>query len=123
MRRSPHIPQTRPATASHGWRGGGAFDPDDDGLTNLQEYLAGTDPTNAASGLRLEVPTLSGGVRVRFSAVSNHTYSVLYADQLPAGSWTKLADVPARSTNHVETIPDPSATTNRFYRVVVPMQP
>ena len=98
-------------------------DPDGDGLSNLQEYLAGTDPTNAASCLRVELPSVAGGTLVRFSAVSNRTYSVLYTDALTSGPWRKLADVLARSSNHVETIPDPSWTTNRFYRVVVPMQP
>ena len=100
-----------------------AADPDGDGLANGQEYLAGTDPTNPASCLRVEVPSPTNGAVVRFSAVSNRTYSVLFTDALGAGPWTKLADVTAATTNHVETIPDPAWTTNRFYRVATPRQP
>jgi hypothetical protein len=55
--------------------------------------------------------------------VSNRNYTLQYSDQLPALSWTKLADVQARATNHVEAIEDPSPGTNRYYRVVVPRQP
>lgn len=46
-----------------------------------------------------------------------------YSDALGAGTWSKLADVVARSTNRVEVIVDPAWTTNRFYRVVTPEQP
>ena len=98
-------------------------DVDDDGLTNWEEYIAGTNPTNAASTLRVEVPSAAGSATVRFHAMSNHTYSVYYTDVLDAGLWAKLADIIARSSNHVESVPDPGWTTNRFYRVVVPMQP
>ncbi|HUR44926.1 MAG TPA: hypothetical protein VMZ27_03540, partial [Candidatus Saccharimonadales bacterium] len=96
-------------------------DPDHDGMSNLQEYIAGTDPTNSLSYLKINA-SAGPSANVSFAAVSNRTYSVLYSDSLPAGFWQTLAQVPARSTNHVEVIPDPGFSTNRFYRLVTPGQ-
>jgi hypothetical protein len=98
-------------------------DVDGDGATNLEEFLAGTDPTDAASVLRVAIPSTAGGVQISFGAISNRTYSVLYRDTPGGGPWTKLADIPASAINRVETIPDREWTTNRFYRAVVPSQP
>ena len=98
-------------------------DVDGDGATNVEEFLAGTDPTNAASVLRVVIPSTTGGVQISFGAISNRTYSVLYRDTPGGGLWNKLGDVPARAINRVETFLDPDWTTNRFYRAVVPWQP
>lgn len=100
-----------------------AFDLDGDGLSNRAEYLAGTDPTNAASYLRIEQGITPGAATVRVAAVSNRTYTVQYADRLGAAPWSNLADLVARPTNRVEIIHDLGWTTNRFYRVVLPAQP
>jgi hypothetical protein len=91
-------------------------------MSNLQEYIAGTDPTNALSYLKINAAAPPGAT-VNFSAVSNRTYSVLYSDSLRTGSWQRLADVVARATNHLEIIRDSGYTTNRFYRLVTPTQP
>jgi hypothetical protein len=100
-------------------------DPDHDGFTNLQEYLAGTDPQNAQSNLRLSANfTSPGPVNLQFLAISNRTYSVLYKDALNALAWSKLADIDARPTNWLGTVPDSiGVLTNRFYRVVTPQTP
>ncbi len=46
-----------------------------------------------------------------------------FTDGLNSGPWFKLTDVVASTNNRVQTIPDPTWTTNRFYRVVNPAQP
>ncbi|MEY2407595.1 MAG: hypothetical protein QOF48_265 [Verrucomicrobiota bacterium] len=104
------------------------FDPlgdaDGDGMSNLAEYLAGTDPGNSSSYLRIDLGAILGTATVQFAAISNRTYTVQYTDALPAtGAWTGLVDFLARTTNRIETFPDPAWTTNRFYRVVTPRQP
>ena len=99
-------------------------DSDGDGMTNWQEYIAGTDPTNPLSYLRIE--RLAGApneATLEFNAVSNRTYTVLFKNTLADPVWSKLGDVEARTTNRVATISDRNSITGRFYRLATPEQP
>ncbi len=98
-------------------------DSDGDGMRDGQEYQAGTNPTNALSLLQMEISTILGLTTLQFEATANLTYSMQYQSMLGSGAWTRLADVAARSTNHVETVTDPTGLSSRFYRVVTPRQP
>jgi len=98
-------------------------DLDGDRMSNRDEALAGTDPVNPASYLRVDLSAQAGQALVQIAAVSNRTYTVQYRGAVAAGPWLRLADVVARSTNFVENILDPSWTSNRFYRLVLPAQP
>ena len=103
------------------------LDSDHDGLTNLQEYLAGTDPHNAASTLKLEVanPGLAAGTNavLVFEGVAGKTYTVLYVDMLPAG-WTPLVHIEALPASGPVWVTNavPSGVVQRFYRIVTPRQ-
>jgi hypothetical protein len=97
-------------------------DPDHDGFNNLQEYLAGTDPTDPNSYLRLDsVKVGETNSVIRFKAVAGKTYTVLSTPNLISG-WSKLADVAGQVTNGVVTVSDNSPTLGaaRFYRLVTP---
>jgi hypothetical protein len=98
-------------------------DSDGDGSLNWQEYLAGTDPVDAQSYMKIQSLSANGRASLSFSTISNRTYTLQFTDALGAGVWTKLADVPARPTNGVEVIPDAAYATNRCYRLVTPRQP
>ena len=84
------------------------------------ELGLGTDPLDPLlppriAGLYRE--PAGSAVTLMFQARSNRSYTVQFTNALGTGSWTKLADVPARATNRIEVIPDPGYATNRFYRV------
>lgn len=100
-------------------------DPDGDGLNNLQEYLAGTDPTDPHSALKVDaIQVEPTRVLLQFQAMTGRTYSILYSSVL-GGSWTKLINVAAQATNRVVTISDTSANPgiDRFYRLTTPSLP
>jgi hypothetical protein len=99
------------------------LDADGDLMSNRDEYLAGTAPTNALSYLKIDALPAGAGAAVTFAAVSNRTYTVKFTDVMPATGWTTLADFPARPTNRIEVVADPGFTTNRFYRLVTPRTP
>jgi hypothetical protein len=92
-------------------------------MNNRDEYTAGTDPANPASYLKIEQGIIPGTAAVRVAAVSNRTYTVQFNDNLNSSAWSRLADIVARPNNRVEVFIDPTWTTNRFYRVVLPAQP
>jgi len=105
------------------------LDADGDGHANLQEYLAGTDPTNALSELGIDSVALINGateVALRFQAVSNRTYTVQTREAVERGLWNRVADIVATPTNHIVEISDPVAMPSngqKFYRVVTPRIP
>jgi hypothetical protein len=102
-----------------------ALDPDGDGLTNFQEFMAGTDPQQAGSALLVEQITGGQGAwQLRFTAMSNHNYTVLYHNGLEAGAWSKLMDVAPRTTNGAVLVWDTNNFAGqRFYRLVTPAVP
>jgi hypothetical protein len=103
-----------------------AQDFDLDGLTNLEEYLAGTDPRVPSSLLEL-TPTQNGGtIELSFTAVAGRTYTILYSDGIGGSSlWQRFADVPAQAGTQIVTIPDSSSggSVQRFYRIITPSIP
>jgi hypothetical protein len=96
-------------------------DPDRDGLSNRQEFDAGTHPLLAESTLRIEDAFFNGSAtEFWFLAVSNRTYSVIFSDTPDGAGWEKLIDVPTHPTNRVVTVSAPVAGATRFYRLVTP---
>lgn len=94
-------------------------DPDGDGLSNAQEYLAGTNPNNAANFLRIAVVQLGGGNFVAsFPTVLGMKYRIEKSDDLVTGPWTTVQDN-IDGTGGFLPINDPGAASlpKRFYRV------
>jgi hypothetical protein len=97
-------------------------DPDGDGMNNWQEWIAGTDPTNALSLLKLFSPTGSiSGISVSWQIVSGKTYYVQRSTDLGASP----AFITIRTNLFGQTgtlrLVDTSATNpgSYFYRVGV----
>ena len=98
-------------------------DADGDTMSNRDEYIAGTDPQDNTSYLKIESLAGGGPATISFLAVSNRTYTIQSTDDLGAPAWIKLGDFPARATNWPASLIDPGANPNRFYRLVTPLQP
>ena len=81
---------------------------DGDGLSNLEEDIAGTEPTSGSSYLKVEHIRAPNGVpAVEFVALSNKTYTVQWKESLSAGRWSKMGDVGGGSSNRMERVLDP----------------
>jgi hypothetical protein len=100
----------------------GNADSDGDGFTNLQEYQAGTDPTNSASAFRiLSVVPTNNDMLVSWTAGGGRTNVVQSATDL-TGSYTNVSpNIILPGTGDVTTnYLDAGAATNaanRFYRI------
>jgi hypothetical protein len=97
-----------------------AGDADGDGSSNYHEYVAGTDPQNANSVLRVVSSVKTGAVfTIEFFAVAGKAYTLQYRTTLNSGGWGTLRTVPAQSTSGLLQVQDTSAGgTRRFYRLV-----
>jgi hypothetical protein len=92
-----------------------------DGLDNLEKFLAGLDPTNSASVLKLNpiTPNFSNNI-ASFTSVAGVVYRVLYRDDLVAGFRSIAADqVVGTGTNIFITDPSVSSTPGRYFRLQV----
>ena len=72
------------------WNGAAAGrddDPDGDGLSNVEEFLAGTDPLNANSVLKITgIRPVVNGIEIRWASVAGKVYTVEHARTL-GGAW------------------------------------
>ena len=100
------------------------LDFDGDGMSNRDEYLSGTDPTNPGSVMKLTFATTNAAL-LEFVARSNIAYSIQFRTNLVSGSWNNLTNLNAQSqtrTVQVNAVSSP-ALPERYYRVVTPQIP
>jgi hypothetical protein len=100
-------------------------DPDEDGQTNLREYLAGTDPSSAVSRFSPKIEKFSDSIRITFMAVAGRAYSVHQADSLSSGSWIPVATIAPQIGDRIEqvTVLLPPGAPTKFLRISTPPQP
>ncbi len=102
----------------------GSGDFDSDGMTDFQEYAAGTNPGSPSDRLEFLAITQAGQTTLEFRAVAGRTYTVQQADSLGSGTWRRLADVEAQPSSGPVVVIDPSpVAAARFYRVITPANP
>lgn len=92
-------------------------DNDGDGISNVDELTAGTDPFSADSCPRLT--RLPGtGITLSWTSAPNRTYRILRATE-PTGVFVAVTDyLPAQTSGNIWTDQEPQAGT-RFYRLEI----
>jgi hypothetical protein len=96
------------------------FDGDRDGLKNSDEYMAGSDPTNGRSVLKLERVTLSSaGTQIFWQSKPGKRYQIFRRAQFERTAWERVGPALMASSELAEFLD--STATNRvgFYRVQV----
>lgn len=95
-------------------------DKDGDGLTNIQEMMAGTAPNNPDSVLRVSGIYPADGApptaEVSWDSVPGKSYDLLFATNA-AGPYAPIASITATGTSTTNTVPVPDP--NAYYRVQV----
>jgi len=104
-----------------------AGDPDRDGLNNLTEYYAGTDPRSAASSLSITGWSASPAPQLGLTwlAQPDRLYRIQYSAGL--SSWSRLpaqVHIPSTAGPHTAVFfPPPGAEARGYYRVELVLPP
>ncbi len=102
-------------------------DPDGDGFTNLEEYIAGTDPLSAESCFTITICRTNGddGIDLAWTAAAGRLYSIETTASLTEPDWQvipgldQMAGVPPVNQLQLPTTQD----DGRFYRIRVRLAP
>jgi glucose/arabinose dehydrogenase len=95
-----------------------AVDSDHDGMSNSEEYRAGTDPLNAASVLMIDSVSVhtNSEVRIEWRSVSGKRYAVKFSSDLR--NWFQLGDPVLGNGSRIAVTDEiNSALERRVYRV------
>jgi hypothetical protein len=93
-------------------------------MSDAQEFIAGTDPRDPASLLKVDLHTGAGTTTLSFIAAAGRSYSVLFKHELSDPAWQKLRDVAAQPAAHTEQLDDITGGADGcFYRLVTPALP
>ncbi len=93
-------------------------DPDGDGLDNLQEFLAGTDPNSSSSVLALQrVAAIAGGnVSLNWNALPGKSYHAVYTDDLSHPNWQAVPNGMVMSSGPGQLTVQVAAS-QRYFRI------
>ena len=100
-------------------------DPDTDGMTNLEEHRANTDPTNPASCFRIMTVSMTpSGCRVSFPSSASRYYTLQRRADLLIGDWTDVPDMTGvPGTGAILWLQDTNGGSRQFYRVEATLSP
>ena len=92
-------------------------DSDGDGATNLQEFLAGTDPTDPQSVLRVQLLSTGQGTQLGWNSQPGLMYQVQVSQTLGAGSWTSVG-TPRFAPGMTDSTLLNGTSSTAYYRVI-----
>jgi YD repeat-containing protein len=97
--------------------GDGRGDFDSDGALDIAEFLAETNPKDAASVLK--ITRLNSPAQLEWRSQAGVRYRVQYTDSLTTPAWRQVGDDVVAS-GALSQLSDPAGTTNRerYYRIV-----
>lgn len=105
---------------------GPAADPDSDGASNVEEYIAGTSPRDGSSRLTLQAnlqanPGAQPTMLLSFVSAEGRGYVIESSAVLDAPRWQPVAEFPTatRASELKANLPLPSITAASFYRIRV----
>jgi len=96
-------------------------DEDDDGQSNLAEWLAGTSPNDPLSKFTVSPPQLiDGQFVIRWTSAIGKRYRVFTRANLNLGSWLDATPTPITAIGAETTFSQPSGgATQLFFRVSI----
>jgi hypothetical protein len=94
--------------------------PDHDAFTTFQEWLAGTDPTNALCFFHIEAISKHSPAAISFQSSSNRAYTLWSTPQLSPPDWLPVPGAQAvPGTDGIMTLSDTNNALEQFYRMEV----
>lgn len=103
-------------------------DPDNDGLTNLGEHIAGTDPLDPTSYFSIRdwftgnAPINKNAMILSWPSVAGRTYKILQAETLKGPYVAIRSGIDATPPENTATI-DTTGADSAFYKILVEKQP
>ena len=95
-------------------------DPDGDGLTNAQEFLAGTDPKDPNSLLQVSsIRKVSGGLEIGWDSVAGRSYRIAVTDSLTEPFLPLDETILATDENGRIVLPLDFAERQLYFRVIL----
>jgi hypothetical protein len=97
----------------------GTGDFDGDGLSDLNEFLAGTDPTNSASTLRITGASRLPNPTIQWQSVPGKQYRVQFKNSLSDSAWTDISGDVTATGSTAAKVDNTQSAAARFYRVML----
>src|SRR5205814_2620681 len=92
-------------------------DSDGDGANNLQEFRAGTAPTDPDSVMRVQLVSTAQGTRLSWNGQPGFFYQVQLSEGLSAGSWTNFG-LPRFAAGTTDSILVNGTKRSEYYRII-----
>ena len=96
-------------------------DPDHDGMSNYEEFWAGTDPNDPHSVFAIQPPLLvnNGQIQIRWQTVAGKTYAMKYSPDLVSWSALGYSVLGDGSVATVTETPVNPQNQQQYYRLII----